>query len=73
MKKSGMPDRVESLREVNRSKNRPNSWLRFVKLIRDGLRKIKNLIESRPFRAKTGLAGRENELKIPQRRVDEIE
>ena len=64
MEKSGMPDRVESLREVTRSKNSPKVRLGFVKPIRIGLKKIKNLIEGRPSRAETGLAGKENEVRL---------
>ena len=59
-----MPDRVKSLGEVGRSKNRPKIPLGFVKAIQNGLRKIKNLIESRPSSAETGLVGRENEVRL---------
>ena len=52
-----MPDRVKSFREINSSEDRPRARLVFVEPIRDGLRKIKNLIQSRPSRAETGLAG----------------
>ena len=39
MKKSGMPDRVESLREVDRIKNRSKAWPPgFVKPIRNDLK-----------------------------------
>ena len=61
-----MPDRVESLREVDSSRNCPRTRLKFVKPIRDGLRKIKNLIEGKPSRAKTGLTGRENGVGFPK-------
>ena len=47
-----MPNRVVSFREVDRSKNRPKAKVEFVKPIRNGLRKIKNLIKSRLSRAK---------------------
>ena len=60
VEKSGVPDRIESLGKVDRSKNRLRARLDFVKFIRNGLRKIKNLIRSRPPRAETGLAGEEN-------------
>ena len=59
IKKNAMPDRVESLRQVDRGKNRPRTRLGFVKPIQNGVRKIKNLIKSRPSRAETGLAGKE--------------
>ena len=61
--KDGMPDRGESFRKVDRSKDRPRARLGFVKPIRNGLKKIKNLIESRLYRAKTGLAGSKNEVR----------
>ena len=60
MEKSGMPDRIESFREINSRQDRPRARPRFVKPIRNGLRKVQNLIECRPFSAETGLAGREN-------------
>ena len=44
VKKGGMPDRVEKLKEVDSSKNRPRARLGIVKPIRDELRKIQNLI-----------------------------
>ena len=59
MEKSRMPDRVKSFREINSRQDRPRARLQFVKPIRNRLRKIKNLIDSRPTRAETGLAGRE--------------
>ena len=71
MKKSGMPDRVESGRKINCSKNRPKARLEFVKPIRNGLRK--SLIKSKQPRAQTGLAGRENEIRLQKKTVDAIE
>ena len=59
MQKGGMPDRVESFREINSREGRPRVRPGFVKPIRNGLRKEQNLIECRPSRAETGLAGRE--------------
>ena len=56
--KSGMPDRVKSFREVGCSKDRPRARPGFVKPIQNKLKKIKNLISSRPSRAETGLAGK---------------
>ena len=41
VKKGGMPDRVESLGEIDRSKSRPRIRPGFVKLDRNGLRKMK--------------------------------
>ena len=58
------PDKVESFGEVERTKNRPRTRLGFVKPIQNGLRKEQNLIERRPSRAETGLAGRENRVRF---------
>ena len=66
-----MPDRVKSFREISSSEDRPRSRPGFVKPIRNGLRKIQNLIECRPSRAETGLAGRENGIRF--QKEDEIE
>ena len=44
MEKGGVPDRVKSFREINSGQDHPRSRPGFVKPIRDGLRKIKNLI-----------------------------
>ena len=54
-----MPDRVESFREINSRQDRPTARSGFVKPIRNRLRKTQNLIECRPSRAETGLAGKE--------------
>ena len=51
MEKGGMPDRVKSFAEINSVKNRLRARLGFVKSIRNGLRKVQNLIECRPSRA----------------------
>ena len=51
VEKDGVPDRVNSFREVNNSEDRPRAWLGFIKLIRNGLKKEQNLIYSRPSRA----------------------
>ena len=61
-----MLERVENLREVDHrnSKNRLRAKLRFLKLIRNELRKTKNLNKSTLFRAETGLAGRENGVRL---------
>ena len=60
VKKNGVPDRGESFGEVHSSRYRSRTRLGFVKPIRNRLRKIKILIKSRPYRAETGLAGKEN-------------
>ena len=57
-----MPDRVESFREVDRSKNHPKARLGFVRPIQNELRKEQNLINSTPSRAGTGLAVERMEL-----------
>ena len=64
VEKGGMPDRVKSFREMDSRENRPRARPGFVKPIRDGLRKVQNLIECRPTRAETGLAGRENGIRF---------
>ena len=64
VKKGGMPDRVKSFREINSRQDRPRARPGFVKLIRNGLRKVQNLIKCRPSRAETGLAGRENGIRF---------
>ena len=72
VEKGKMPDRVKSFGEIDSRDDRPRARPGFVKLIRNGLRKVQNLIECRPSRAETGLAGRENGIKIPEKREDEI-
>ena len=44
MEKSEMPDRVKSFREIDSRQDRPRARPGFVKPIRNGLRKIQNLI-----------------------------
>ena len=62
-----MPDRVKSFREIDSRENRPRSGPGFVKSIRNGLRKEQNLIECRPTRAETGLAGRKNGIRLQKK------
>ena len=64
VEKGGMPDRVKSFREIDSGEDRWRSRPGFVKPIRDGLRKVQNLIECRLTRTETGLAGRENEIRL---------
>ena len=64
VKKGGMPDRVKSFGEIDSRQDRPITPPGFVKPIRNGLRKIQNLIKCRPSRAETGLAGRKNEIRL---------
>ena len=59
-----MPNRVKIFREINSKGNRPRALPGFVKPIRNGLRKVQNLIECRPTRVETGLAGRENGIRF---------
>ena len=44
MEKGGMPDRVKSFKEINSRQDRPRARPGFVKPIRNGLRKVQNLI-----------------------------
>ena len=44
VEKGRMPDRVESFREINGRKDRLRARPGFVKPIRNGLRKVQNLI-----------------------------
>ena len=44
VEKGGMPDRVESFREIDSRLDRPRARIGFVKPIRNGLRKVQNLI-----------------------------
>ena len=67
MEKGGMPDRVKSFREIDSKENRPRARPGFVKPIANGLRKVQNLIECRPTRAETGLAGRENGIRFQKK------
>ena len=53
VEKGAMPDRVESFREIDSRENYPRARPGFVKPIRNGLRKVQNLIKSRPSRAET--------------------
>ena len=64
VEKGGMPDRVKSFREINSRQDRPRARPGFVKPIRNGLRKVQNLIECRPTRAETGLTGRKNGIRF---------
>ena len=60
VEKGRMPDRVKSFREIDSRQDCPRAQPGFVKPIRNGLRKVQNLIECRPSWAETGLAGRQN-------------
>ena len=64
VEKGGMPDRVKSFREIDSRQDRPRARPGFVKPIRNGLRKVQNLIECRPSRAETDLVGRENGIRF---------
>ena len=64
VEKGRVPDRVESFREINSRENHPRARPGFVKPIRNGLGKEQNLIWSRLSRAETGLAGRENGIRL---------
>ena len=64
VEKGGMPDRVKSIGEIDSRQNHMRARPGFVKPIRNGLRKEQNLIECRPSRAETGLAGKENGMRF---------
>ena len=64
VEKGWMPDKAESFEKIDSSKYRPKARLRFVKSILNDLRNKQNWIESRPSRAETGLAGRENGMRL---------
>ena len=64
VEKGGMPDRVQSFRKINSRQDRPRARPGFVKPIRNGLRKVQNLIKCRPSRAEIGLAGRKNGIRF---------
>ena len=49
------------------AKNRPRARPGFVKPIQNGLRKVQNLIECRPSRAETGLAGRKDGIRFQKK------
>ena len=44
VEKGGVPDRVKSFQEINSREDRSRAWPVFVKAIRNGLRKVQNLI-----------------------------
>ena len=64
VEKGGMPDRVKSFREIDSRQDCPRARPGFVKPIRNGLRKVQNLIKCRPSRAETDLTGRENGIRF---------
>ena len=64
VEKGGMPDRVESFREINSTEDCPRARPGFVKPIRNRLRKKQNLIKCRPSMAETGLVGRESRIRF---------
>ena len=64
MKNGGMPDRVKSFREINSRQDSLRARSGFVIPIRNGSRKIKNLIWRRPSRADIGLSGKENGIRL---------
>ena len=62
--KGAMPDRVKSFQEIDSREDHARARPGFVKPIRNGLRKVQNLIECRPSRVRTGLAGRKNGIRF---------
>ena len=73
MKKTEMPNRIKRLRKINRSKNHWRARLGFVQPIYNRLRKLMNLINSKPTRAQTGLERIENGVKAQERKIKNIE
>ena len=67
VEKGRMPDRVKSFRKINSRQDRPRARPGFVKPIRNGLRKVQNLIKCRPSRAETSLARRENGITLQKK------
>ena len=65
--KGGMPDRVKSFREIDSRQDRSRARPGFGKPIRNGLRKVQNLIKCRPSRAEIGLAGRKNGIRFQKK------
>ena len=64
VEKGRVPHPVESFRKINTRENCSRAQPGFVKLIRNGSKKIKNLIKNKPFQAETCLAGRENGIRL---------
>ena len=62
-----MPDRVKSFKKIDTRQDRLRARPGFVKPIRNGLRKIQNLIECRSSRTETGLMGRENRIRLQKK------
>ena len=59
-----MPDRVKCFGKIDSREDHPRARYGFVEPIRNGLRKIKILMESRSPRAETGQVGRENGIRF---------
>ena len=59
-----MLDRAKSFREIDSRQDRSRARSGFVKPIRNGLRKVQNLIESIPSMVETGLTGRKNGIRF---------
>ena len=55
---------VKSFGQINSRQDRPRARSGFVKPIRNGLKKIQNLIWNRASMTETGLAGRENGIRF---------
>ena len=68
-----MQHEVKNFGKVNSSKDRLRALLGFVKPNQNEMREVKNLVQSVELgSAETGLAGRENEIKTPEKRVFKI-
>ena len=57
VEKGRMPDRVKSFREINSRQDHLRARPGFIKPIRNGLRKVQNLIKCRPSRVETQPGG----------------
>ena len=64
MKPSRVPDRIESLGEVNRCQNDSIWRLFLLEVVPDWLRQSKNLVKRRPTKAKAGLASGEEMIRF---------
>ena len=64
VEKGGMPDRLNSFGEIDSRQDRPRGRPGFVKPIRNGLRKVQNLIKCKPSRTEICLAGRKNGIRL---------
>ena len=67
VEKGGMPDRAKSFGEIDSREDRSRVQPGFVKPIQNGLKKVQNLSKCRSSREETGLAGRENVIRVQKK------